>query len=71
MTSYQMSILNFLYVSVDSHLFYPKKKVFLRNYIGNKAIKLFCIIPAIAPCAFFKFYITVQFLIVNLFGKAM
>ena len=38
-----------------------------------KATQLFCFILAIAPCILFYFllYIKVQFLIANLFGKAM
>ena len=63
MTSYQ----NFLYVSVDSHrICSTHQKSFLRDHNGNKAT----IIPAIAPRIFFYFlfYITGQFLIVNLFG---
>ena len=75
MTSYQISTLNFSYVSVDSHLFYqsppppPQKNFFFRDHNGNKATELFCVIPAIAPRIFFYFlfYIAVQFLIVNLF----
>ena len=52
----------------------PIKKQFLwGDDNGNKAMQHFCVIPAIAPCIFFYFlfYIIVQFLIKNLFRKAM
>ena len=75
MTSHQISTFNLLGVSVDSHLLYPprKKSFFLRDHNGNKAMQLFCVIPVIAPRIYFYFlfYITVQFLIVNLLQKAM
>ena len=79
MTSYQISTLNFLCISVDSHIhiyhMHPplqKKKVFLWDHKGNKTTQLFCVILAIATRIFFYllFYLTVQFLIVNLFEKA-
>ena len=76
MTSYQISTLNFLCISVDSHMLYPppspKKKVFLWDHKGNETTQLFCVIPAIATRIFFYllFYLTVQFLIVHLFEKA-
>ena len=82
MTSYQISTLDSLYVSVDLHLFLPpappppKKRFLLRDHNGNKATKLFCVIPVIPASTprilpYFSFYIAVQFFIVNFFGNTM
>ena len=74
MTSYQISTLDSLYVSVDLHLFSPpppppkkrKKRFLLRDHNGNKATKLFCVIPVIPASTprilpYFSLYIAVSF----------
>ena len=77
MTSYQISTLNFLCISVDSHMLYPppspkKKRFFCGTTKEMKPHSFFVIfLPSQLGYFFYLlFYLTVQFLIVHLFEKA-
>ena len=64
-----------MYVSVDSHLFYPHQKMskfFLRDHNGNKATQLFCVIPCyrtlyIYICLSLYIYIYIYIYIYNIY----